>query len=96
MGFANVMAGREEKAVELWERVLAVSPDMIMARIPLAYGAERDGLHEAARVHVREILRVNPEITAEQAVRLMQGGADVIGPELTAEFLENLRSAGLP
>ena len=90
------MVEREEKAVELWRRVVAASPDMIMARIPLAYGAEREGFHEEAVTQVREILRVNPQLTAEQAVRVMQGGADVIGPEFSADFIEKLRRAGLP
>ena len=43
-----------------------------------------------------EILRVNPDLTAEQAVLVMQGNANVIGDAQARRFVANLRKAGLP
>ena len=94
MGFVNVMLGREDEAVDLWLRVIEANPDMIMARIALAVGSEQP--LEQAREHVREILRVNPDLTAEQAVLVMQGNANVIADAQARRFVANLRKAGLP
>ena len=95
MGFVNAELGREDEAVALWLRVVEANPDMIMARIPLAAGGWEE-FPEQSREHVREILRVNPDLTAEQAVRLMQGNVDVIGDDMARRFVKNLRLAGLP
>ncbi len=95
MGFVNAMLGREDEAVRLWFRVIEANPDMIMARIPLAAGGW-DEFPDESREHVRQILRVNPDLTAEQAIRVMQGNANVIGDAETRRFVANLRKAGLP
>ncbi len=89
MAYVNFAAGRTEKAVELWEQVRAANPDMILARIPLAILYESEGRHEEARVLAREILRVNPDLTAESATELALGFD-------RDETIDNLRSAGLP
>jgi adenylate cyclase len=96
MGYANALVGREEEATRLWQRVVDANPDMIMARVPLASAAWDRGQHEESREHVREILRVSPHITVEQAVRLIQGRASVMGTAQIAEIAANLRKAGLP
>jgi tetratricopeptide (TPR) repeat protein len=87
----NFAAGRTEKAVELWEQARAANTDMILARIPLVALYESEGRHEEARVLAQEILRVNPDLTAESATELALGlGFD------REEAIDNLRSAGLP
>ncbi len=87
----NFAAGRTDKAVELWEDARAANTDMIRARIPLAALYESEGRHEEARALVREILRVNPDLTAESAAGVALGfGFD------KNEATEDLRSAGLP
>jgi AraC-like DNA-binding protein len=64
---------------------------MITARIPLAVLYESEGRHEEARALAQEILRVNPDLTAESATEVAQvAGFD------TDEAIDNLRSAGLP
>ncbi len=95
MGFVNAVLEREDVAVELWHRVVEANPDMIMARIALAGGGWEEAPDES-REHVREILRVNPDLTAEQAVMVMQGGVNVIGAAENRRFVANLRKAGLP
>ena len=87
----NFAAGRPEKAVELWEQVRAANADLITARLPLAVLYESAGRHEEARALAQEILRVNPDLTAESATEL----ALAIGFDRD-EAIGNLRSAGLP
>ncbi len=88
VAYVNFSAGRTEKAVELWEQVRAANPDMILARIPLAAIYESEGRHEEARAVVQEILRVNPDLTADHAAQLTV--------RATPEQTKALRSAGLP
>jgi len=91
VAYANFAAGRTEKAVELWEQVRAANPEMILARIPLAALYESEGRHEEARALGQEILRVNPDLTAESATELaLAWGFD------RDDVIDNLRSAGLP
>ncbi len=91
MANVNFAAGRTEKAVELWELARAASTDLILARIPLAVLYESEGRHEEARALAQEILRVNPDLTAESATEL----ALALGFDRD-EAIGNLRSAGLP
>ncbi|MEE8474835.1 MAG: tetratricopeptide repeat protein [Myxococcota bacterium] len=87
----NFAAGRTEKAVQLWEQVRAANTDLITARIPLAVLYESAGRHEEARTLAQEILRVNPDLTAESATELVLAfGFD------RDDAIGNLRRAGLP
>ncbi len=77
--------------MELWEQARAANTDLIVARIPLAALYESEGRHEEARALAQEILRVNPDLTAESATELALGlGFD------RDDAIDNLRSAGLP
>ena len=87
----NFAAGRTEKAVELWEQARAANTDMILARIWLALLYESEGRHEEARALAQEILRVNPDLTAEATIEL----ALVVGFD-PDDAIDHLRSAGLP
>ncbi len=92
--WVNLAAGRKAEAVELFERIRAANPELIMARIPLAAIYELDGRHDEARTLVEEILRVNPDFTAELAFQ--QIPTSVIGGGQAAQFGQALRDAGLP
>ncbi len=85
----NHGAGRTQEAVEMFEQARAANPDLITARFALAALYESEGRHEQARAMVQEILRVNPDFTADHAAQL-SGGATP--PEQT----QALRNAGLP
>jgi adenylate cyclase len=87
--YLNLRAGRTQEAVEMFEQARAANPDLILARIPLAAIYESEGRHEEARAVVQEILRVNPNITADHAA---QFSAETLGPEQT----KALRRAWLP
>jgi len=63
---------------------------VIPVRVVLAAHYEVDGHHEKAHAVAQEVLRGNPECTAEDAVELLPFPAPV--PELAAR----LREAGFP
>ncbi|MBW2315708.1 MAG: hypothetical protein JRH10_16155 [Deltaproteobacteria bacterium] len=91
VAYINFAAGRTEQAVELWEQVRAANTDGILPRISLAVLYESEGRHEEARVLAQEILRVNPDLTAESATELIPGlGLDA------DQAIDHLRRAGLP
>jgi TolB-like protein/Tfp pilus assembly protein PilF len=89
--WVNLEAGRTEQAVEMLERERAANPDTINARVPLAVIYEGEGRHGEAHEVVREILRVNPQLTVEAVIRAM-----ALDAARSREFRENLRKAGLP
>ena len=89
VAYVTLRAGRTQEAVEMFEQARAGSPDLITARIPLAAIYESEGRHEEARAVVQEILRVNPDFTADHAAQLSAGAA-------TPERTKALRRAGLP
>ena len=92
--WVNLAAGRKAEAVALLERIRAANPELIMARIPLVAIYELDGRHEEARTLAEEILRVNPDFTAELAFQRIP--TSVIGAGQAAQFGQALRDAGLP
>jgi adenylate cyclase len=101
MALANIMAERHNEAAELLERVRSDNPDNLIARVVLAAileaSEEAVGVnhHDEATVVVQEILRVNPDLTAELGMRLIPAG-DLFGPQEISRNIEWLRRAGLP
>jgi TolB-like protein/Tfp pilus assembly protein PilF len=87
----NLAAGRTQMAVELLERERAANSDTINARVPLAAIYEGEGRHDEAREVVREILRVNPNLTVEAVIQAM-----ALTAAMAPEFKENLSKAWLP
>jgi tetratricopeptide (TPR) repeat protein len=90
---AQYRLGQEEEAVALWEKARAANPDLVTFRIPLAEHYELAGQHQEAAEIVREILAVNPGLTAEAAASHGFVGREA---ERTAELAAVLRRAGLP
>ncbi len=70
MGIAmiNYRVGRTDVAMELWERIRASNSDVISARLQLMALYESLGRDDETHTLVQEILRINPELTAELAV----------------------------
>jgi adenylate cyclase len=93
LGVANYAAGRHDQAAALWERARAASPDVVPARVMLAGYYEGSGRHEEARGVVREVLRGNPDCTADSAAGIF---AIYLGPEAIRELRDRLLRAGLP
>jgi adenylate cyclase len=94
--YVNLAAGRRQDAAALAERVRMANPDNILVRVALAAMYEYEGRHEEARVVAQEALRVNPDLTAEIAIRLVPGVEQTLEPEEAAQFGQNLQKAGFP
>jgi len=83
----------KEEAVELWEAARAANPDLVTFRTPLLEHYESIGRHDEAAQIAREILAVNPGMTAEAAAN--QGFAAHDPNEIPA-LIVKLRRPGLP
>jgi len=92
LGVLNMRAGREREAVELWEQVRTAYPELVLIRVLLADHYERSGRHAEAGAAAREILRVNPDMSAERAAAL----SPLVPADSRRAAAENLRRAGLP
>jgi TolB-like protein len=92
IGNLRFIAGRQEEAIELWERVRAAYPDMLPARLPLIAWYESQGQHEHAREIAREVLRINPDFSLERA-REFPSSMQIQRLGLSEDLL---RRAGLP
>ncbi len=88
-------AGRTREAVEAWEQVRAANADIILPRIVLAWIYELEGRHDEAATLTREVLRVNPNLTAESAFNLVPTGNSFSDSE-SARIKAALRTAGFP
>ena len=88
--YANT--GRMDEAVQMWERGRAENPDLIMVRLNLADHHQSHGRPEEAAALVREVLRVQPDLTADEVFR-----RGITARVADAEsYRSNLRAAGLP
>ena len=85
--------GQKEEAVVLFEKARASNSDVVSFRIPLVDHYEETGEHEKAVVVAREILAVNPGLTAAVAAR---SGFVARDEDEIPALVANLRSAGLP
>ena len=95
IAFLKHRVGRTEEAVAMWERARAENPDQIFSRVGLVGVYESRGRHAKARAEVREILRVNPDLTAELVLRNPLVGL-TMNAKARDQLRDQLRSAGLP
>jgi adenylate cyclase len=98
MAVANIAADRYEEAIEILERVRVATPELLMGRLWLASTYSFVERYPDAQAEGRDILRVNPAMTADRAIPIMFGGragVEVVGEERVAQIRENLRKAGL-
>jgi tetratricopeptide (TPR) repeat protein len=89
-GFIQAQSGRRDLAAELYERVRQANPDIVPPRLALLSLRVEDGRLDEARTLGQEVLRINPALTAEVALRTYP--VALRSPELLATF----RAAGLP
>ena len=95
IAFLKHRVGRTEEAVEMWERARAENSDQIFSRVGLVGVYESRGRHAEARAEVQEILRVNPDLTADLVLRAPAVGF-MLDAKARAQLRDQLRSAGLP
>lgn len=91
----NYRVGRTDAAMEFFERIRVGNSDLILPRLKLAAMYESQGRDDEAQTIVQEILRIDPELTADL---LMNSGisAIVFDARERAEVRDQLRRAGLP
>jgi TolB-like protein/class 3 adenylate cyclase len=91
LGFANDLAGRDERAAEFYEEARAVNPDVWGARVMLAAHYEASGQREKAHSIVQELLRKHPDCNAQWASKTL---SPLTGS--SPDLRDQLIRAGLP
>jgi adenylate cyclase len=94
VAYVNLAAGRPQEAVANLERVRAGRPDNVVARVGLAVLYGQQGRHDEAAAVVREIQRVRPDLTPEEALATLPGLEGIVGAEEFARYPGYLRTAG--
>lgn len=94
-GLIQTAVKRDDLAIELIERVHEANPDLIPAQLTLVFQYQHVwNQPERLPGLGREILRVNPNLTAERALRVFPYASPE--PDLKAKALAAFRAAGLP
>jgi adenylate cyclase len=91
LGMAYRRAGRLEEALEVLSVVVKSAPDYSFARVSIASTLVRLGRLEEARMHARELLRVEPEFRVDAWRRDDPG----LNRRIYEEIRGDLRAAGL-
>ncbi len=91
----NYHAGRTEVALQLFERIRASNPDLIAPRLYLLGIYESQGRDDESQTLVQEILRINPELTADLVMNSGSAALMFDARERT-ELRDQLRRAGFP
>ena len=86
------LLGRQEEAIELMNKVLAIIPDFIPARRHLAVIYVDLNRMQEARAEIAEILRINPGYSISE----WSARARYTDPAIRQRFVDNLRKASLP
>jgi tetratricopeptide (TPR) repeat protein len=89
-GFIQAQGGRTDLAVDLFERVRDANPEIVPPRLVLLVHHAENGEPARAQELAREIRGINPDLTAEQALRIYPFALRTPG------LVETFRSAGLP
>ena len=94
-GLIQTAVKRDDLALELMERVHEANPDLIPAQLALAFQYQ-NVWNQPERLPGlgREILRVNPKLTAEAALRVFPYASPEL--DVRAKALAAFRAAGLP
>jgi adenylate cyclase len=91
LGAAYAVLGRYEEAIAAQQEALALNPVFLGSHVVLAISYSETGRAEEAQRHVREILRISPQLTT-QALGDRLPFAD---PADLEQMLDMLRDAGL-
>jgi hypothetical protein len=96
LAYINYRAGRMEEFVLLLEKVRSENRDNIPARVALAAFYQHEGEQERARMIAREILEINPAMTAERGTRLISVLGKITPKRQFGSCADDLVAAGLP
>jgi len=93
-GFLHQRTGRPDAARELFGRIRETNPDMVPPRLALVLQHVERGELASAQALVQEILAINPDLTAEVALRIYAPAQR--DPSRAEGTLAGWRAAGLP
>lgn len=96
LAYINIGAGRKAQAIELLEKVRRENDDNILVRIGLTAFHQREGDKAYARELTQQILRINPDITAEIAKGMIPALENIHPKSETDRYADDLAAAGLP
>jgi tetratricopeptide (TPR) repeat protein len=96
LAYINIGAGRKAQAIELLEKVRRENDDNILVRIGLTAFHQREGDKEYARQLTQQILRINPDITAEIAKGMIPALENIHPKSEVVRYADDLAAAGLP
>ncbi|GAA3348268.1 hypothetical protein GCM10020358_66100 [Amorphoplanes nipponensis] len=96
LAYINLGAGRKTEAMDLLEKVRRENEDNILVRIGLTAFHQREGDKAYARELTQQILRINPDITAEIAKGLIPTLEQVHPRSEVIRYADDLAAAGLP
>ena len=96
LAYVNWGAGREAESIEAMERAIAQSPDNIVTRLGLLAAYARKGREEEARQLGKEIMRVRPDFTIQEAMVFVENIRPIVDPEYFAKYPQRFREAGIP
>ena len=69
LAFASSLAGRHEEAVAAGKKAVEKGPDDLLAHLILVFVYDSAGYLEEARSEAKEVLRLNPKFSVEEADR---------------------------
>ena len=92
MGHTYRASNQFQKAVETYKRSINIQPDNIHAHIGLAATYGLLGLEKKAKASGLEILKIDPEYTIEQLIKV----APLKNQDEVERYCTGLRKAGLP
>jgi len=96
LAYINMGAGRKTEAIELLEKVRRENEDNILVRVGLTAFHQREGDKKYARELTQQILRINPDITAEIAKGLIPSLEQIHPKSEVLRYADDLAAAGLP
>lgn len=86
------LQGRYEEAIAILKKNLDHNPDYLTSRINLTATYSMAGKLDQARTEAKEVLRKNPDFSAEQFMK----GFPYKDQKIIDDFIDNLCKAGLP
>ncbi len=91
-GRCYLLSGRYKESIAAHKKAVAQLPDFIWSNAELVVAYMEIGESELARQHAREVLRIDPEFSAES-----HPAVTIISSEkLRSKFTNRLREAGIP
>lgn len=95
LGYAQLHTGHPEAAIRLWERVREENQEVLPDRIFLANYYQGSGDSDRAQTIVKEVLKIDPNYTAEMAVDFLMLLGNV-EEDMESVLADNFKLAGLP